>query len=355
MPPLDTSAWLGAVSDDSPVGPNLELDAEFSALDRAAQGKPEQQYGDTIIAAEEPDWTAVEAGALALLERSRDLRVLGHLAVARLHLGGIPAYADALTLTRRLIETRWDEIHPQLDPEDDNDPTLRANALLRLAHAGLVLKYLRDIPLANSPRLGRRSWRDVAVATGIIPSDDRNKPSETDIRSAFQDSNLEHLTQLRQAAETATQEADAIIATFEERAGPATSPDFSELTKLLRQIAQVIERYAPQIVPAEPGAAETVAEPETHAAPDVTPAAAVGQRPAVITAAALTEVTTRADALWLLDLAARYYQRYEPSSPLPLLIERARALADKNFLDILRDVAPDGLGQAQLVVGNRDA
>jgi len=356
MPPLDAAAWLGAVSGDSPVGPNLELDPEFSALDRAAQGKPEQQYGDTIIAAEEPNWTDVEAGALALLERSRDLRVLGHLAVARLHLGGIPDYADALTLTRRLIETRWDEIHPQLDPEDDNDPTLRANALLRFAHAGLVLKYLRDIPLANSPRLGQRSWRDVAVATGIIPGDERNKPSETDTRSAFQDSNPVHLAALRQAAETAAQEADAIIAAFEERAGPATSPDFSELTKLLRQIAQVIDRYAPPIVIGEPGAAGTVAEPEADAAPGVTASVgAVAQRPTAITAAALSEVSTRADALRLLDLVAQYYQRHEPSSPLPLLIERARALADKNFLDILRDLAPDGLGQAQIVIGNRDA
>ena len=356
MPPLDTAAWLGAVSDNSPAGPNLELDAEFSALDRAAQGKPEQQYGDTIIAAEEPSWKDVEAGALALLERSRDLRVLGHLAVARLHVGGIPDYADAVTLIRQLIETRWDEIHPQLDPEDDNDPTLRANALLRLADAGLVLKYLRDIPLANSPRLGSHSWRDVAIATGVIPGDGSNKLSETAIRSAFQDSSPEHLAALRQATETAAREADAIIAAFEERAGPGTSPDFSELTKLLRQIAQSIERYAPPIVPAEQGADGTVAEPGAATAPGLVAAVGAGeQRPAVVTAAALTEVTTRADALRLLDLAVQYYQRYEPSSPLPMLVERARALADKNFLDILRDLAPDALGQAQIVIGNRDA
>jgi type VI secretion system protein ImpA len=355
MPPLDVAAWLGAVSDDSPTGPNLEFDAGFSALDRAAQGKTEQQYGDTIIAAEEPDWKEVQAQALALLERSRDLRVLGHLAVARLHLGGLPDYTEVLTLTRQLVETRWDEIHPQLDPEDDNDPTLRANALLRFAHGGLVLKYLRDMPLANSPRLGHYSWRDVAVATGVIPNDDPKKITEAVIRSAFQDSNPERLAVLRQAAQTAAQEADAIIAAFEERAGPGTSPDFSELTKLVRQIAQDIQRYMPQAMPDAADAAAAVTEPEADTAAGVTAVAgAVAQRPAVITAAALTEVTTRADALRLLDLVTQYYQRYEPSSPLPMLIERARGLADKNFLDILRDLAPDGLGQAQIVVGNRE-
>jgi type VI secretion system protein ImpA len=356
MPPLDVGAWLGAVSDGSPAGPNLELDAEFSALDRAAQGKAEQQYGDTIIAAEEPDWKDVEAQALALLERSRDLRVLGHLAVARLHLGGLPDYAEVLTLTRQLVETRWDEIHPQLDPEDDNDPTLRANALLRLGHGGLVLKPLRDMPLANSPRLGHYSWRDVAVAAGVIPTNDPQKVSEAVIRSAFQDSNPEQLAALHQAAETGRQEADAIVAAFEERAGPGTSPDFSELTKLLRQMAQVIQRYMPLTIPDAADPAEAVAEPEADAAAGVPPAmtGAVAHRAAVVTAAALTEITNRADALRLLDLVTQYYQRFEPSSPLPMLIERARSLADKNFLDIVRDLAPDGLGQAQIVVGNRD-
>ena len=352
MPPLDVAAWLGPVADDSPAGPSLEFDAEFSALDRAAQGKAEQQYGNTIIAAEDPDWKDVQTQALALLERSRDLRVLGHLAVARLHLGGLADYTEVLTLTRQLIETRWDEIHPQLDPEDDNDPTLRANALLRFAQGGLVLKHLRDLPLASSPRLGHYSWRDVAAATGVIPNPEPKKLTETIVRSAFQDSNPERLALMRQAAETAAQEADAIVTAFEDRAGSGTGPDFSELVKLLRQMAHAIQRYAPQVA-AEP--AEAMAEPEAAAEPGASVVErVVVQRPAGVTAASLTEVTTRADALRLLDLVCQYYQRFEPSSPLPMLIERARRLADKNFLDILRDLAPDGLGQAQIVVGNRE-
>jgi type VI secretion system protein ImpA len=70
--------------------------------------------------------------------------------------------------------------------------------------------------------------------------------------------------------------------------------------------------------------------------------------------AALTSVNSRADAMRLLDLVCQYYERCEPSSPLPLLIERARRLADKNFLDVLRDLAPDGLNQAKSIAGPRD-
>ena len=51
--------WLQAVSADAPCGPNLEYDQEFLALEQAARGKEEQQYGDTVIPAEEPDWVDV--------------------------------------------------------------------------------------------------------------------------------------------------------------------------------------------------------------------------------------------------------------------------------------------------------
>lgn len=352
MPPLDIANWLEPVAGDNPAGPNLEFDADFNALDRAAQAKPEQQYGDTVIAAEEPDWKDVQAQALALLERSRDLRVVGHLAVARLHLGGLPDYAEGLNLARQLIETRWDEVHPQLDPEDDNDPTLRANALLQLAHPGLVLKYLRDLPLANSPRLGHYSWRDVAIAIGLVPSDAEDKPTETVIRSAFQDSNPERLATLRQAIETAAREARAICDAFDERAGSGTGPDFDELIKLLSQMAQFVQRYA--VLTGGEAPPSEAAEPMAEAQPGMPMATPGPQRPGAITAAALTEVTSRADAMRLLDLVSQYYERNEPSSPLPMLLDRARRLADKNFLDILRDLAPDGLSQAQTVIGTRD-
>ncbi|TDX67033.1 putative component of type VI protein secretion system [Methylosinus sp. sav-2] len=45
--------------------------------------------------------------------------------------------------------------------------------------------------------------------------------------------------------------------------------------------------------------------------------------------------TTRTQALLLLDDIARYFRIAEPSSPIPCLIDRARALADKDFIAVL--------------------
>ncbi len=48
-------ALLTPIGEASPCGDDLEYDADFTALTTSAQGKPEQQFGDTVIAAVEPE------------------------------------------------------------------------------------------------------------------------------------------------------------------------------------------------------------------------------------------------------------------------------------------------------------
>jgi type VI secretion system protein ImpA len=51
-------------------------------------------------------------------------------------------------------------------------------------------------------------------------------------------------------------------------------------------------------------------------------------------------VDSRSQAVALLDLVQRYFRHTEPSSPVPMLCERARALAERDFMSVLRDVLP---------------
>jgi len=52
-----------------------------------------------------------------------------------------------------------------------------------------------------------------------------------------------------------------------------------------------------------------------------------------------------------LDRLCEYYQRNERSSPVPLLLKRARRLVNMDFMDILEDLAPAGLDQARMIQG----
>ena len=52
-------------------------------------------------------------------------------------------------------------------------------------------------------------------------------------------------------------------------------------------------------------------------------------------------VTSRAEALSLLDQVSAFYRFVEPSSPIPLLVDRARALAGKDFASLLKAMLPE--------------
>jgi type VI secretion system protein ImpA len=52
------------------------------------------------------------------------------------------------------------------------------------------------------------------------------------------------------------------------------------------------------------------------------------------------KVETRSQAIALLDQVQRYFRYSEPASPVPMLCERARALAERDFMAVLRDVLP---------------
>jgi len=276
--------------------------------------------------------------------------VLVHLATAELHLRGIPGFAETIDVIRQLLDSQWVHLHPQLDPEDDNDPTLRGNALLLLADPARILRPLRDVPLARSPKSGPLTWRDMAIATGALEvPKDTPKLGENVLRGALADTDQGRLAELRAGLSLALSAAASIPASFDREAGPGTGPDLTGLVKLLRDIQRLVDQFGPRQVSA---AEEQPADAPAESAGVV---AQSGGAPAGgMNAGQLGSITKRADAIRLLDLVLEYYERYEPSSPLPLLVDRARRLADKNFIDILRDLAPDGVTQAQFISGARD-
>jgi type VI secretion system protein ImpA len=67
------------------------------------------------------------------------------------------------------------------------------------------------------------------------------------------------------------------------------------------------------------------------------------------------EVNSRDDVIRLLDKICDYYSEHEPSSPVPLLLNRAKRVAKMSFLELLRELAPSGLDQAEALGGSSGA
>jgi type VI secretion system protein ImpA len=51
-------------------------------------------------------------------------------------------------------------------------------------------------------------------------------------------------------------------------------------------------------------------------------------------------IESRAQAIALLEQVQRFFRHAEPSSPVPMLCDRARALAERDFMSVLREVLP---------------
>ena len=76
-----------------------------------------------------------------------------------------------------------------------------------------------------------------------------------------------------------------------------------------------------------------------------------GTAPAPVAARVSGEVESRDDVLRSLDRILAYYARHEPSSPLPVLLTRARGLVQADFAAIVRNLIPDGLSQFEHLRG----
>ncbi|RTF05972.1 ImpA family type VI secretion system protein, partial [Serratia marcescens] len=140
---IDTDTLLAPVDADNPCGDNLEYDADFLAMEQAATGKAEQQFGSTIIPEEAPDWVQVERLATSLLTRTKDLRVMLYLTRAWTQLRGLPGYADGLTLVHQSMIRYWDTLQPPLEFDGEADPLFRINALADLGDKAALAASVR--------------------------------------------------------------------------------------------------------------------------------------------------------------------------------------------------------------------
>ncbi|WP_114802213.1 type VI secretion system protein TssA [Pseudacidovorax intermedius] len=346
LTPDIVDALLEPIGEASPCGDDLEYDPDFIALETSAQGKPEQQFGDTIIPAVEPEWPQVAEAAQALLRRTKDVRVAMHLLRASTRLQGLEGFLAGMRLLAGLLDSQWDHIHPMLDADDDNDPTMRLNALAPLADDALVVRDVYDAWVGTARSVGRIRVRDIAIGRGLL------EPASGDAGySAPQvQGGLEEIVQSQpEVAERLAGIAPAVNGlrqVLNDRSGLGEAVDMSRLRAVGHMLAQTAQNLAPDAAEAAEGDA---AAGEAHPGAEAGEGGGRGTAPAPIRG----EIQSRADALLMLDKVIAYLQRTEPGNPAPLLIERAKKLIGVSFLDIIANLAPDAMSTIEHVTGAR--
>lgn len=340
MTAYNLEALLAPIGDASPAGDDLEYDPEYLALERAAAPKAERAVGDNVKAAEEPEWDKVVELAEAVLARSKDVRAAVHLTTGWLRTSGMPGWNAGLGLIRGLLEHFWETVHPQLDAEDDNDPTMRVNSVVPLGDLQGVLRYFRTTPFVQSPRLGRFDLRALRIANGSlkVSASEGAEPSLTEIEACCMDCAEDELVAVTTAIRESLEHAKAIDAIFNDRVGTA-GPDLKNLLSDIYELKKFLEPQLARRLPEEGVSGEGAAsEDGTGGAARASTGAIAGPQ----------------DVMRRLDELCDYYTRNEPSSPVPLLLRRAQRLVGMDFMDLLKDLAPGGISELRVVSGNTD-
>lgn len=339
---LDVEALLAPVADLPPCGPDLEYDPEWQELERLAQGKPEQQFGDTIIPAEEPEWRDVAARATALLARSKDVRSACLLARAQVHLDQFTGAVSGLQLILQLMERYWDGVHPQLDASDDNDPTMRLNALAGLADPQGLLRDVRAARLSKSRMLVDLSVRQVELAANkLTPRAGEAVPSQAEMDLQIAGALTEDAGLAVEVA-NGLAHAQAISELLDDKVGAARSIDMKPLITTLSTLNHTVSRIA---------AAQSASATDDGAGSDGASGGGGGSG----ANATSGSIRSRNDVVVLIDRICEFLQRTEPTNPAPLVLQRAKRLMSMNFMELMTDLAPDGIEQVRTVTGEKES
>ncbi len=339
---IDIDNFLQDIGPESLCGDDLQYDPAFIELEQAIKGKPEQQMGDTVVEAEPPNWRDIKKQSEALLSRTTDLRVLICYLRALIALEGFSGLQDGLTLIKSAVEKRWENIHPQLDPDDDNDPTERINVLMSLCDYETLLRPLQQTPLVESKALGRFNFREISIASGkSTATANEREISQTTIDAVVQDSDLGHLQQTFQAVTASLDDINELEKQLTDYVGISEAPSFSDIRDFLKES----KLFLMESLEKRGIGGELITEED----------AAGGEAVAVAPAKSISgAINNNQDVIKTLSLVCEYYKKHEPSSPVPIFIDRAIRLVGKSFMEALKDIAPNGVDQAKIISGKND-
>lgn len=324
---MDVEALVHPLGEGAPCGTDLEDTQQMAAIDAF------RVFGQSTPLSVDTDWRAINDAALDALGTSRDFRLLAHLAAAQLRLEGLQPLVDSLGVAARWLEGYFDDVFPRID----DDAVRRKNALNYFADRMAVVDALRRVPLVSNRQLGSFSLRHVDIAAGRQApgeEDAGGAPTEALINAAFSAAPQEDLGKLVASIDAGMSALKGIEMAMVAKQGVQAAPDTKPLSDVMGRMREIVAKHVR--APAVEGAAAGDAE-----------SAAAGGVPG--------QIRTREDATRSLDAVAEFFRRSEPSSPVPMFVDRAKRLIARDFLEVLADLAPDSLAEVKRVGGIRDA
>jgi type VI secretion system protein ImpA len=345
---LDVDSLLRPVTVEQPAGSDLRYEGTYDAIREARRADdPTLPQGVWVTDLKRANWREVtRLCADALTTKSKDLQIAAWMVEALVQEKGLPGLREGLHLVRSLCEAFWDDMHPAIGAEGDQDARIaplvwlneRVPQLLRLLPVALP-DTGDDRPFSwedweNTNRLEilarrDRSAREKAEAEG--------KPSRAKFLTAVTLTPVGFYSDLVAGTRQCLTALADIAALVEEKCG-AEGPSFATLRNLLDDI----HTWAADNFREKGGVEEPLAEGdgESQGFASADDAEAVAALPSVI--------RSRDEAYRMLSLASDYLMKAEPHSPTPYLVRRAVAWGSMSLDELLHELIANEQDLSQL-------
>jgi type VI secretion system protein ImpA len=367
---MDIDPFLAPLDPAAPSGSDLRNDARFHALEtrlqpaaRAARQRLIDQGGTGAV---ELDWDEILDETRVLAGNGRDLRLLVIVARVLVNQSGLEGLTRGLRLLAETVAQYWDSVHPALRPAASKREAAlrRTNALYQIENNdGGVLGDLEFATMMAPRPIGPITAGDLAAAAlnrqGFLSEGPsglgekemaellaRHEARVNKVTSACRATATERPEEMA-ALKEALAAARGALAALESALDPHltendTAVRFDKLGRFLARIGQTLDSLA---APAAGAAAP--ASPAAQEAPAMSIAS-----PAAPAAAAIPgQINSRRDVERVLDLVIDFYERTEPSSPIPHLARRMRKMVPMNFMQLMEEIAPSGLKEFRGIAG----
>ena len=341
LPPSDAAVAAALAPALADCGPSLEYEPDYLLLMARLAPREDVQYGSFVGSSAAPDWAAIEREALRLLALSQDIALLVCRCRAATRLRQATGLAQGL---RQMLEVlqRWPEaVHPQAVIDGLPDRTVRANALAALADRAGMVGDMTGIVL--SPGMGQPiTLGEIEAAFGLPRQ--AGLPDAVALAARLEAGAGEEpaggadgkpLAALAQAAADAA----AIDRWAQEQLGDE-APDLQALLRLLAPFAKAFRPPVADLASSPARRLESRAEK---------PAPRPLSLPPEIPPTHAQPARTRADMRAVLADARSWFEAFEPSSPVPVLLAQAENLIGKPYSQVAQAIPPDLLRQWEAV------
>ncbi|HET7605909.1 MAG TPA: type VI secretion system ImpA family N-terminal domain-containing protein [Sphingomicrobium sp.] len=319
----DLEELMQPVSADAVAGPDLAYDPKRQEIEAAFEAARLADRGE----GEAPDWSAIIGLIKDQAKLTKDATLAVYLARAGARAQRLADVALGCAFLAGMFETWWDQIHPSLQEYGFQG---RKGACESLASIGDFLGPLRRVVFVSHPRLGEFTAEQIeAFATQGDSAENVGmfRAAVAEIDKAEIEASLSAIEEIRGAI---TRVDTVLTAKAEGDTATNFAATYEALDSIRNSVVAATGVGAPAPAVADSGQGDSAQAPQ-----------AAGMK---------ASIESRADVIRAIEAIVDYYSRHEPGSPIPLVLDRAKAWVNMDFLSILNDINPSGAEDAKRVL-----